>query len=548
MAPGLPDTSRRLLLVRVAAAVAGGLLLYCAFPPVSWGWLALPAVFLVTWAAWSASWWQGAVSGLAAGLAFFVPLLQWMTVIGSDAWLALSVFCAGWMALLGIAIALVSRLPGSAVWVACAWGLEEALRGRIPWGGFPWGSLGFSAPDQPWAPALSVVGVSGSGVVLALVGASAVAAVDGRRVNGEQGNGERGTGEQGTGPDGRRPFDTRWAVVAAIALAALVALPRMIGLPPSSGTLFVAVVQGGTPQLGMGAMDVRRAVLDNHVRQTLGLARDIAAGTAAQPDLVIWPENASDIDPLADASAASAITAAARAVDAPILVGAVLAARTPDGTVVADGVWNAGMLWLPSGKPTQVYVKNHPVPFGEYIPFRQQLAGLIGRFDRVPHDFLAGDKPGIMQVGSATIGDVICFEIAYPDVVDAVAGGGAQLIAVQTNNATYGGTAQPDQQLEISRARAIEQGRVVAIAATTGVSAFIGPTGEVLASMPQGRTGYLVEQATLADQRTLASTWGSLLEALTCAVAAGALVAALLRSARQRRRARHPSASLSLGP
>jgi apolipoprotein N-acyltransferase len=160
------------------------------------------------------------------------------------------------------------------------------------------------------------------------------------------------------------------------------------------------------------------------------------------------------------------------AIDAPTLVGAVVV-RT-DGRLA-----NTSIVWLPETGPSDVYVKRHPVPFGEFVPFRSVLERFISRLDRVPRDFVAGTDPGVLQLGPAKAAVVICFEIAEDSVVSEHVAGGGQFIAVQTNNATYGRTGQPDQQLEISRLRAMEHSREVAIAATSGISGVIAPNGDV---------------------------------------------------------------------
>ena len=108
-------------------------------------------------------------------------------------------------------------------------------------------------------------------------------------------------------------------------------------------------------------------------------------------------------------------------------------------------------------------MKRHPVPFGEYIPFRAELTGLISRLDQIPRDFYAGHRPGNLTVGPARVGDVICFEVAYDGLVRDVVRGGAQVLVVQTNNATYNGTGQPYQQMAMSRLRAVETGRDVLV-------------------------------------------------------------------------------------
>jgi apolipoprotein N-acyltransferase len=134
------------------------------------------------------------------------------------------------------------------------------------------------------------------------------------------------------------------------------------------------------------------------------------------------------------------------------------------------------------------------VPFGEYLPFRDLLTRFISRFERIPRDFAPGDEPGFLQVGPVPLGVVICFEIAWDDLVrDAVRAGG-QVLVVQTNNATYGLTGQPEQQLAISRLQAIAAGRTTLVAATSGISAVIAPDG----SLPW-RTEQFVADATVAQ-------------------------------------------------
>ena len=85
------------------------------------------------------------------------------------------------------------------------------------------------------------------------------------------------------------------------------------------------------------------------------------------------------------------------------------------------------------------------MPFGEYIPFRSVLTRYITRLRRIPEDFAPGDKPGLLDVGGVRIGDVICFEVAYDGIVRDVTAGDPRLLVVQTNNATYGHSGQPDQ-------------------------------------------------------------------------------------------------------
>ena len=505
-----------LLPLRIAlpTAVLAGLMLWLAFPPVAVGPSAILGVALLSAALWRASVRRGLGLGLLAGLVFFLLLLEWMRVIGLDAWVLLALLCASWITLLGAATALVTRLPAAPVWIASVWVLEETIRGRIPFGGFPWGNLAFAQPDVMLAEWARVGGTPLVTFLVALIGSALVpVAISVRRRE-------------------IRPAAAWLAVVIAVSVLPL-ALPTTDGgdLVGGPAEATIALVQGGTPQTGMGAMDVRRAVLDNHVAQTMLLAAAINSGDQPRPAFVLWPENASDIDPFADADAADAISAAAKAVGAPILVGAVTS--VPGNP---DGVWNVGIVWDPDAGPTQMYIKTHPVPFGEYIPFRDLVASLIGRFDRVPRDFIPGTEPGNLEIGGVAVGNVICFEIAYGEVVDAVVDGGARVLTVQTNNATYGDTSQPAQQLGIERMRAIESGRSLLVASTSGISAVVTSAGGIEQSLDEGVQGWLMADVPLRGEQTLATRAGHLLEFLLCLVAVAAILLGASWSRVSRRR------------
>jgi apolipoprotein N-acyltransferase len=157
-----------------------------------------------------------------------------------------------------------------------------------------------------------------------------------------------------------------------------------------------------------------------------------------------------------------------------------------------------------------MYVKRHPVPFAEYIPLRSLAEKVSSAAKLVTQDMVAGRGNGLLTGGPAPIGDVICFEVAYDDLVRSSVSAGAQLLVVQTNNATFGHTSETYQQLAMSRLRAIETGRTVLQVSTTGESAIIAPDGNVVT-----RSGALFEPALLSASVPLET-------ATTPAVALGA--------------------------
>lgn len=484
---------------RILVALTAGIVMFLAFPPVGFGPYAIVAVALLTWTARGQRAGRGFLFGFATGLVFFAAHMFWMTVVGTDAWILLAAYCALWIGLIGWGTALVTRLPLWPLWVGALWVLSEAIRGRFPFGGYPWGRLAFSQAGDAVAEWSYLLGMAGLTFVIAFCGAAIVAVGDAlvqRR--------------------------TRAVIAWSLPVALIVVVPAVIHPAFNGSRITVAMVQGGTPQLGLGALDVRRAVLENHVRETAALGAAIERGDVARPEFVLWPENSSDLDPFVDATAAALIDQAAQAVGVPILVGAVI--NVPDDP---NFVQNVGIWWDPQTGPGRIYVKTRPVPFGEFIPFRSQLAPLIGRFDRIPRDFMAGSQAGLFPVDGAIIGDGICFEVAYDAVMHELVTAGATMLTIQTNNATYGNTAQPEQQFDISVLRAIEHGRSLVVASTTGISAAIAPNGEVITAMGEGEVGYRVAdvpvQSTLAPSGRIAP-W---LEGLLVGVAVLAMVVAL---------------------
>jgi apolipoprotein N-acyltransferase len=523
-----PPARRRRWPWRTALAAAGGVALFLSFPGYDLPGLAVlgPAALALAVRGQRAR--SGLWLGLVLGLVFLLPLLSWTGVyVGSFPWLALAVFEALYFALLGAAAAATSRLPGWPLWAAVLWVADEAVRGRWPLGGFPWGRLGFSQVDGPFTALAAYGGVPLVSFAVALTGALlAAAALALARV----------LRNARTAAEGRPGL--RAAAVAVVGVLAVPLIGTVAGLPLAGASLTtggptrtVAVIQGNVPRAGLDFNAQRRAVLDNHATQTQELAAAVARGDAAQPDLVIWPENSSDIDPYDNADAAQVITRAARAIGAPILVGAVV-----DGP--GRYVSNTGIVWDPVTGPGDSYVKRHPVPLAEYVPARSFFRFFSDKVDLVRHDFIQGSEVGNLDIGGARVGDVICFEIAYDGLVSDVVDGGAGMIVVQTNNATFGFTDESEQQLAMSRLRAVEFGRTVVVAATSGISAVVAPDGSLVRRSQLFTPDTFVEEIAQRDQRTVAERLGAGPEWVLTALGAGAVLAVAVPALTRRRAAR----------
>jgi apolipoprotein N-acyltransferase len=475
----------------ILLALAGGLLLAAAFPPFGFWPLAAAGPALLTIALWRQRARTALAAGLAFGLAFFGLLVSWEVNLAWYVWAALAVGEAIIFAVLTIGQWLLLRVRLWPVAIAGWWVLAEAVRDRWPWGGFPWGRLVMS---QAESPAVRWVGVGGPvflSFLVALTGACLAWLVLGPAA-----------GQPGTSLlRGRVWPATGLAASAALALSGAF-LPAS---QPSPGepSAEVAAIQGDVPH-ATNLPDLLRAttVTQNHVAATEKLAAKVRRGVAAEPNLVIWPENSSDEDPAYDPAIYNAIAGAVTAIDRPVLVGAVL----------QDPTRNAGQLWLPGKGPVADYIKRRLVPFGEVIPFRSLIEKITSMPDSLqPENFTPGHRAVVFHVGKIRLGDVICYEVSFDGLVASEVNAGANILSVQTNDADMeidGQTAETLQQLAMSRVRAIEYDRAVVVASTTGVSAVIAPDGAVLASTRTWQQAEIEARVPLRTYTTLADRLG----------------------------------------
>ncbi|MGA0945421.1 MAG: apolipoprotein N-acyltransferase, partial [Candidatus Nanopelagicales bacterium] len=166
------DTPVRLTMPwRLALTIASGVFLALAFPPVGASILAPIAVAMFVVATYRTTVLRGVILGLIQGGLSFGILLRWLSLVGTDAWILLVALCAAWIALVGAGQALVTRLRWWPLWVASVWVLQEALRDRIPLGGFPWGRLAFAQTATTLTPWAAVAGAPAVTFATALAGA-----------------------------------------------------------------------------------------------------------------------------------------------------------------------------------------------------------------------------------------------------------------------------------------------------------------------------------------------------------------------------------------
>ncbi|MGV9743553.1 apolipoprotein N-acyltransferase [Rhodococcus zopfii] len=500
----------RTVAVRALLSVVAGLLLFASFPPRPLWFLAPVGIGLLITVLITRPMHRraGFCYGYLAGLGFLVPLLPWIGVyVGPLPWLALAAVEALFVGLFGALTVHVRSLPATPLWIAACWSLTEYLRATVPFGGFPWGRLAFGQPDGLLGSLAAVGGAPLVSFAVALIGAGLAALVTACRRTPRRG-----------------PLLRAAAVTALAPLCAAAAWPLLPAHGDGDRTITVAAIQGSVPRLGLDFNAQRKAVLDNHVARTLELAADVSAGTAPRPDVVIWPENASDIDPLRNTDAAADITAAAAAIGAPVAVGAVLV--NGDGTTT-----NSVIVWGAETGPGERHDKKIIQPFGEYLPYRSFFRLFSEYADRAGH-FVPGHGDGVVRAAGIPIGVATCYEVAFDRAFRQAVDAGAQLLAVPTNNATFGDTEMTYQQLAMSRMRAVEHGRAVVVAATSGVSAIVAADGSVLEQTPLFEPAALVAQVPLRTATTLASRLGPIPELVLCVGAVAAAGAALVRARR----------------
>jgi apolipoprotein N-acyltransferase len=505
-------------------ALAGGLALVAAFPPAGIWPLAAVGPALLTVALWQQRARVALAAGFLFGLAFFVPLVSWLVNVAWYVWILLSVAEAVIFAVLALGLWLLLRLRAWPVAVAGWWVAAEAARDRWPWGGFPWGRLVMSQAEAPSVRWVAVAGPPFLTFLIALVGGCLAWVL--------------------LGPPSARQGQSwarsrLWPAVALAASAALACSGALLPADqatPGEPTAVVAAVQGNVPH-AKNLPDLWRAttVTQNHANATRQLAARIRSGAAPAPDVVIWPENSTDLDPSLDPLIFNTIATAVAAIHRPVLVGAVL----------QDPVRNAGQLWLPGRGPVAVYIKRRLVPFCEVIPFRS----LISRITSLPStlqpvNFTPGHRAVVFHLGKIRLGDVICYEVGFDGLVSSEIAAGANLLAVQTNDADFeidGQSGETLQQLAMARIRAIEHNRSVVVASTTGISAIIAPDGRLLASTHTWIRAEIEAKVPLRSSTTLADQLGGWPEAVIAWGTVAVLAWVIVQQMRRRRQRRSPA-------
>lgn len=473
----------RELVWRIPLGVVAGLLGFFVFPTENIWWLAPVIPMLSYLAVLGLKFWPAVLVGFISGQAFYISHIEWISLyLGPIPLIALSTtvsiyhgLAAGFTAWLFRSIQIDSkRIIPLSLLLASIWTLREFAANNFPYGGFPWSRLAMTQSDSFLASWVWWGGLSLLSFVIALIGSSLALLVKTRL--------ERIALQRS---------------LIAILLATLIPVITPIGLTtPASGEKVIAAVQGNA-KAGLFSREAPGAILQNHLD-----ASEIVVQSGEKIDLLVWPENASDLDPLRSPQARARINALTNQLDAPFVFGTI--------TKRGNDTYNSTILWTPDLGPVDFYDKKQPVPFAEYAPdrdfWRMFAPDLI---DMIPRGYSFGTRDGIYEISDFKAGTLICFEIAEDSILRELTISGAQVILSQTNNADFGYSDETHQQAAIARLRAIETGRAVVNISTVGVSAIYLPNGAILSELEWYTPAAMIEKVPLYSGVTPGVVFGS---------------------------------------
>lgn len=438
-------------------ATAGAVLSFLAFPPFGPGILIVPGLAFFLWSlrvveTRKAGFWIGFLYGNV----FFGGFMWWLANLELLA-LVLVPVQALFHAVFGWWLA-GHREESSGRWlilVTGGWAVMELVRYHFPVGGMEWGAAGYALSDSLLArqPA-ALVGASGLTVLVVLMAAMLA--------------------QLATRTAARATLTAGLSVVVVFLGSYGWLMTRAV----DDADAPVTIVQGSTPcPFEDCPPDERLRTYEQH----LELTRALAPGTAG---LVVWPEGSTgstNADPVLNEEVREAIATEARRLGSRFVVGG--------DRVISDTDWiNANVYFDSDGEIVGEYRKQHPVPFGEYIPWRP-LFEWIPALDRVPRDAIRGDGPVLMD----EVGSVISWEGGFSRYSIETRRAGAEVIVVNTNTASYGIAPTSDIWIGMTRMRAVELGVPIIHAAVTGKSTVIDIDGTV------GPVTELAESVVLQD-------------------------------------------------
>ena len=377
------------------------------------------------------------------GLTLNLIVLHWSsTFVGSIPWVILAIG----LSLFYLPLALVSKWGITAY--PLIYILLEEVRNRFPFGGFGWVRIAFTQADAPYAKVAAIGGATALSAAVVLI-ALVIFLISQRK------------------------------------FSLLPLLPFLIVLVPINTYVVdstnVLMIQGNVPRMGLDFNSRAKAVFNNHFERT-----QIEIANNPNVDFILWPENSVDVDPFLNTDVKESLDL----IKQPLIIGAIVNKE--------NRLLNTSILW--GGESPETYIKQHLTPFGEYIPLRS-LARFVSPLVDEVEDFSPGDSGKIFEIGTIKVAPVICYELIDDALLERAAKN-SNILAVQTNSATFGMSAESAQQLSITRIRAIEHGRNIASVSTTGYSAIINSSGKILQQTSMGTADSIRAEVDLIEGQT----------------------------------------------
>jgi len=381
------------------------------------------------------------LSILSFAVTFNALLLHWTSIyVGSFPWIILFIG----LSIFYLPLSLVRRWGITSypfIFIVC-----EEIRNRFPFGGFGWARIAYSQADAPYSKIASFGGATALSAITVLLAFFIY-----------------------------RLSNKRLQLLMLLPLV-LLFIPTNV---PTVGQTNVLIIQGNVPNYGLDFNSRATQVFYNHVKET-----EKALGKYPKVDFIVWPENAVDVNPFKN----QRIKEQLDSYKVPLIIGAIV---DNNGKTL-----NTSILWTKDAQ--DVYAKQHLTPFGEYIPLRS-LAKTISSLVNQVSDFSPGHQSKVFTINAAKITPVICYELIDDSIVEKAAKS-SNILAVQTNSATFGRSAESAQQLSITRVRAIEHSRNIVSVSTTGYSAVIDYKGQVSQRTSMGTAEHIYATVDLIDQ------------------------------------------------
>ncbi len=472
-------------------ASLGGILYFLSFPPFDFWFLIFPALYFFYYSLLSDE--KPFLTGFIFGSITYGVILLGIQSIGLEAWIPLTILMG---LIYGIFAKLFSYLntksDNNFYVLLSVIAIFDLIRAYFPFGGFPWGfpsTVLLTGPIDSWFmldASLSFESFGPTGSSLLLQSFSLIIALGVFSKNNQ------------------KNYFKNYMIFSLIVISIYVFSLVIINIDYDdvqlgASELNIAIIQGNSPCPGAKnrCSNERQKIYESHLTQTQSLDGNF--------DLVVWPESSTGFnnDPGIHTRVQNDIATEALRLDSYFLIGG-------DRPIQNQYFENYGVFINKNGEIIDQYLKQHPVPFGEYIPLRKYL-DWIPSLALVPRDMIRGDGQKIFMVNNTKISTVISFEGSFQRYIRNSVKDGAELVVILTNQASYGESGMSDQFILMSRANAISNGRPIVHAAITGKSAFIDHKGKVVAKTKLFETGVLTERLEAKQKETPYSRYGNYL-------------------------------------